>query len=101
MILEKEKAIKNELMRSLNLTVSAGPNPNFNTLIDDSCITDETIIGHDVITGVVIEKYPFLRSHGFAGSHGRDSRSSTAGAVILQGMLQETSCIHPQSPIDK
>jgi len=78
-----------------NLTGSAGSNSGFHTLIHDPCITHKTLIGHDVVTGIIIDEISLLRAHGPAGSHRGSRRSCTAGAVILFGMSDQTLCVHP------
>ena len=45
-----------------DLIESAGSNSDFHTLIQDSCIPDKTIVGHDIVACIVIEKYPFFGS---------------------------------------
>jgi len=78
-----------------NLTGSAGSNSGFHTSIDDPCVTHETVVGHDIVTGIVIDEISFLRTHGPAGNHRGSRRSCTAGAVILFGMSDQTFCVHP------
>ena len=70
-----------------DLTVSAGPNSDFLRLIQNSRVPHKTIVRHDIIAGIVIEKYPFFRSQGLARGYGRDCCSCTACAIIFQSMF--------------